>query len=310
MADISYHFLRPEWLLAWIPLVGLFIGLLRRQALPAAWQRVCDSHLLPYVLQTGSTRSYVAALIYLFISLSCLIISLSGPAWRKNPVPSWQFIQPHVIVLSMANNMLETDLSPNRLTWAKFKLHDILTGAEKGQFALLAFTEEPFLVAPLTDDAKTIDALLPSLSPNIMPVSGYQLASALQEAERLIQAAGYPEGHILVVTATPPDSASVMTAQQLSSRHIATSVVPVTAEKSTQALFAKLAEAGKGQVFSVNDDKAALLAWVNRHRAAKYQLNQLDKVPVWQDDGRWFLIPALLFLLPVFRRGWLSRVFT
>ena len=50
MSMNAFHFLRPEWLLALIPL-ALALGLMyRRKGLAGNWRSVCDPALLPYLM--------------------------------------------------------------------------------------------------------------------------------------------------------------------------------------------------------------------------------------------------------------------
>src|SRR5262249_40593683 len=162
----------PWWLLAALPLLGLLWSLWRQSPRVLAWAAVCDRHLLEYLMQSKGQGRRHLALLSLFISGLCMCISLAGPTWSRLPVPLFKQIQPRVLVLDMSNAMLENDLTPDRLTRAKFKLHDLFKRRDIGQFGLVVYTGEPFVVSPLTDDARTIDSLLSSLSPDIMPVEG------------------------------------------------------------------------------------------------------------------------------------------
>lgn len=305
----EFHFLRPWWLLMIIPLSGLFWSLLRQKPRLEAWAAVCDSHLLERLIQAkGQGRRY-SAISLLFISALCMIIGIAGPTWSRLPVPSYRQIQPRVLVLDMSDAMLAQDLTPDRLTRAKFKLHDLFKRRDVGQFGLVVYTGEPFVVSPLTDDAHTIDSLLASLSPDIMPVEGQRLDSALEEAGQLISAAGYKQGQILVLTGEAPGAAAIDRAKVLAAKQIYTSVMPVIANKVTNPLFEKLAAAGQGQLLFFSDTSADLDQWLKSPIGEEqYWRSKESDIPMWRDEGRWFLIPALIFLLPVFRRGWLQRI--
>jgi len=64
--------------------------------------------------------------------------------------------------------MLADDLTPNRLTRAKYKLIDILGKQADGQMALIAYAGDAHTVSPLTDDPQTIEVLLPALTPDVL----------------------------------------------------------------------------------------------------------------------------------------------
>lgn len=305
----DFHFLRPWYLLLMLPLLGLAWKLWRQNPRLQSWSAICDPHLLAHLTQSTGGSKRRGALLCLFLSGFLMCISMAGPAWLRLPVPSYRAIQPRILVLDMSDNMLEQDLSPDRLTRAKFKLHDLFSRPDGGQFGLVVFTGEPFVVSPLTDDGNTIDSLLETLRPEIMPVGGQQLDTALKKAGELITQAGFSTGQILVLTATPPDSAAIAMAAQLYRDGISTSVMPVIAEKTLSSMFKPLATAGHGMLLPFADSRDDLETWLaTTSDTRQLSRSELNDIPLWRDEGRWFLLPALMFLLPVFRRGWLQRI--
>lgn len=305
----DFHFLRPWWLITIIPLTLLLILLWRQASTSQAWAAVCDSHLLKHLVHTKGQNRRHYALLLLFFSGLFMILGLTGPCWQRLPVPSYQQIQPRVLVLDMSTNMLMHDLSPDRLSRAKFKLHDLFKRRDIGQFGLVVYSGEPFVVSPLTDDAHTIDTLLSSLSPSILPVTGQRLDSALEEAGQLISNAGFKHGQVLVLTGEVPSLAAIETAKKLAHKQIATSVIPMLGSKSPNPLFQELAQAGKGQLLNFSDTSDDLDQWLKVSiNDMQFSQSKDNDIPLWRDEGRWFLLAALLFLLPAFRRGWLQRI--
>ncbi len=305
----DFHFLRPWWFLALIPMLGLVVAMWKHSPRLQGWAEICDERLLAHLIQKKGQNKRIQSVSTLFISLFFMILSLSGPTWHQYPVASYKPVMPQVVLLDMSESMLENDLTPDRLSRAKFKLHDVLSRKDVGQFGMLVFTGEPFVVSPLTDDGQTIDALLSSLTPEVMPVGGSNLVSALHEASQLIHQAGYNEGDILVLTADVPASKAIEKAQQLAGKGIYTSIMPMRAGKDLNPLFERFANAGKGQLLIYSPDSSDLNQWVSRNSHKQHvKLGKRDEIPVWRDEGRWLLIPALFFLLPAFRRGWLQRI--
>lgn len=302
----EFHFIRPLWLLALIPLLGLIWRLSRQIPMIAAFGEVCDSHLLPYLIETKGYSRRIVPRLLLLVSGVMMIISQAGPTWSRLPVPTYQQIQPRVVVLDMSKTMLVKDLSPERLTRAKFKLHDLLQHKDIGQCGLVVYAGESFVASPLTDDGQTIDALLSSLTQDVMPVEGQQLDSALEEAEKLIVQAGFHHGQILVLTASEPSTDAINMAKTLAKAGIETSIMPVMAQdKTISPQFQQLAHAGQGKLIPFTDTSVDLDEWLAYSKGSnKYTENKQHEVPEWRDQGRWFLIPALVLLLPVFRRGW------
>lgn len=301
------HLLRPLWLLALVPLIIFFSLLWRKQSRLQSWRGVCDAHLLPFLLTENTGHERQRALVLLFISMCCTIMMLSGPAWKKNPVPTYQTVHPVVVLADLSEEMQDTDVLPSRWKVAQFKLHDIFQSGEKAQYGLIAFTAQPFIVSPLTDDPNTIELLLRDLSPKIMPVGGYRLHLALKKAEQLTTQAGFLGGQILVITGETPGADTIREASRLREAGFQVSIMPMIAQ-AINPLFARFAQAGGGEVLPLASHRETLKHWMQHFKQAQYHLNHDVLVPIYRDDGRWFLIPALLFLWPVFRRGFLERI--
>jgi len=305
----DFHFLRPLWLIALIPLFIAGFLIWRKKQKLQSWQDVCDAHLLNELVQHKGGQNKRTLLILLISSGFFFIISLAGPAWKRIPLPAFKPIEPRVIVLNLSEDMLDTDLTPNRLDRAKFELQDLFQKKNNGQWGMIVYTGEPFVVSPLTEDGSTIAALLPSLSPDIMPIGGDNLDSALMEAAKLITQAGFHYGTILVMTATPPSINSIKAAKKMATKQIYTSVLPTIKGNSFNPLFRQLAQAGNGQLIKIRADSKDLQQWLNSApEKNEFTLSQFNNIPLWQDEGRWFLIPALLLFLPVFRRGSLQGI--
>lgn len=306
----AFHFLRPLWLLMFLPLLALVWSLFRPAHSTTAWSQACDPHLLPFLMQPKHLRQRLSSWVLLLSSAMLMIIALAGPTWSRLPVPSYHEIKPRVVVLDMSTAMLVTDLSPDRLSRAKFKLHDLFHHQGIGQWGLVVYTGEPFVVSPLTDDGQTIDALLSSLTPDVMPVGGSQLSSALEQAGQLITQAGFKQGQILVFAASPPSPEALSSAKILSEGGVHTSIVPVlNHDVFADPMFKKLAEAGEGELIPFTDTSADIEQWLAATSGQEDFTESPDnEIPEWRDEGRWFLIPSLVFLLPVFRRGWVQGI--
>lgn len=301
MRMVEFHFLRPGWWWALLPVIGFFWHVRQLPGLQA-WREVCDEHLLSYLIQKQVSGSSIRSLLPLFLCAFFLVLSLTGPTWTRLPVPLYKTIQPRVLVLDMSQSMAAADISPDRLGRAKFKLHDLFKSHDAGQWGLIVYSGEPFIVSPLTEDAQTIDALLPSLTLDIMPVAGNRLDLALDEARNMIRDAGFQQGQILVFTGELPSVSALSTAKKIRQDGIRTSIMPMVKEiQSSQ--FEQLAQQGQGQLLQFRDTTEDVNEWLSStHMAQKVSQTTQEDIPLWRDEGRWFLIPALCFLLPAFRR--------
>ena len=105
--------------------------------------------------------------------------------------------------------MFANDVKPSRVERARQKIADILRARKEGVTALVAYAGDGHAVVPLTDDTKTIENLLFSLSPEMMPVFGSNPNHALEIAYELFENAGILQGRILLITDGIDDISSV-----------------------------------------------------------------------------------------------------
>lgn len=198
MNTVEWEWLRPLWLWGFVPLICIFILWLRSGAGKSAWENVVDPQLQPYVIDgEAATKDYSP--LALFAGWALALLLLAGPVWEQQDVPVFQAQQAEMVVFDLSRSMLSDDIAPDRLTRARFKLADLLTQSKGRQIGLIGFAERPYVISPLTEDTGTIEAFLPSLGPDIMPVQGSRLDLAIDRAASLFEQAGVGQGHILFI---------------------------------------------------------------------------------------------------------------
>ncbi|MCX7115667.1 MAG: VWA domain-containing protein [Gammaproteobacteria bacterium] len=307
---LSLHLIRPWFLLGFIALGYLAWRLHKYCPLSAqtgllSW---CDQPLLAALMKQRPRASFAYHPLWIILmSLAWMLIAASGPAWKKLPIPLFSAQNtPKVVLFDLSQNMLAADVSPNRLQRALFVAHDLLSEPDATPIGLIAYTQEPFTVSPLTDDSHTITALLPSLNTSIAPIGGQDLRVALQAARALLTQAHFQTGAILVLTGSPPNEQAIDEASALADSGISVSILPIAQYPIASPLFQSFADSGAGKLLSLQQSQASLKQWLQftKHRQQDLK-SKKNHIARWEDEGRWFLIPALLCLLPVFRRGWL-----
>ena len=192
------HFIRPLFLLALPPLVLLCVygkQLLKNNH----WEHVISKEMLA-ALQVDHNKSSSRWRWILLMAWVIATFAIAGPTWEKTALPTIKNQKALVIALDLSPSMLAQDLSPDRLTRAKFKLIDILRTQSDGQVALIAYAGDAHTVSPLTDDPRTIESLLKALHPNIMPSAGSNTEQAIALAQKLLIDAQAPNGDILLIT--------------------------------------------------------------------------------------------------------------
>lgn len=302
---MSLHFLRPYYFLLFLPWVFIFVWLFRKKGTSSNLLKLCDAHLLKE-LTTTSLKTKRGILFSTFMSGFFMIVALAGPYQNHADLPLFHAKEPMAIALSLADDMMLTDLHPNRLTRIKFKLNDWFKTSFRGEVGLLLFTDEAFVASPLTEDGNTLSALLPEITSTVMPTHGNDPKKALEEASNMIKSAGYMYGKILLITSTVPDEKLLNKARLLQKEGFETSVLPVIADEQAMPFFAPLKDAGGGLLLSFKDPNALEKFASRRFHETLEEKNA--RFAGFNDKGAFFIFFALLFILPLAQRGALRGV--
>ncbi len=210
-----FHFVRPWWFIALLPLLGLLVRWSMNVRRQNQWRDQVDEALLPHLLvgQTLKASRWPVALLSVLWLLA--VTALAGPVWEKQPAPVFRGLQERVLIVDLSLSMNARDVKPSRLERIKQKLHDILDQTTDSQTALIVFSAVPYVVSPLTDDVQTIRAMLPSLSTDIVPVQGSRTSLALDKALDLLTQSKSKAGSVWLLTDSTPDTDATEAARQL-----------------------------------------------------------------------------------------------
>jgi Ca-activated chloride channel family protein len=312
------HFLRPLWLLGLLALPLLAWGWQSRRGKQSVWREAVDPHLLPHLLEARvSTQARTGRwLALLGLALAC--IAMAGPSWRRVEQPLWQTRAPLVVALDLSSATLAGDLPPSRLAQARAKIAQLLKDRQGGQVALVAYAEDAYTVAPLTDDVANIALFLDALDPDLMPEDGSRAGRAIAWSQRLLRQAGFDRGDILLLTGET-DADARDSAAQAATAGYRVSVLGMgsaagaafrrpdgsigQARLDPRSLQA-VARAGGGgyQVLTADSGDLDALGVLDPVQAGARSA-QGEKQATWLDEGYWLLPPLLLLAALAFRRG-------
>ena len=192
-----FHFLRPLWLLALVPVAVVLALLLHRQGTRKRWGNVIAPHLLAYLIV--APRRWMPNPAYLVAAgLALASVALAGPTWRREMPPFVEDKAPLMIALAVATSMATPDVAPSRLERAKQKISDLMAARTGARTGLIAYAGSAHLVMPMTDDSGVIRPFLAALSPTMMPADGHNVVAAVALAASTL-AADQSAGTILVV---------------------------------------------------------------------------------------------------------------
>ena len=331
----DFHFLRPWWLVALPLLWALVAWLARQQNQLGNAAAFIDADLLPALrLDTAQTDGGNTAGLrpwpWLALAWTLAVLALAGPSWQHDTSAAYRAPAAWVLVLDLSPSMASPDLAPNRAARARYLLDDLLGVARDARVGMVAFSDEPYTVAPLTQDVATVRTLMPVLAPDLMPSPGDHLAPALEQAQKLLSASGARDRRIVVLSDGFDDPAAALrSAAALQQQGITLSVVGVGTAggaplRSADGSFAKdgqgqpqmarldsgllqqLASAGGGRYVD-SAQPAALLSDLQSDtpRPGEAVAAQGQGVAHWRDAGAYLLPMVLLLAALLARRRWL-----
>ena len=195
----QFHFIRPQWLwcLLLVPIISVLMWRVKNSA--NQWQSLISKELLTHLIVGENKSTKAWPIILLGVAMSLSIIAIAGPSWLKLAQPQYVNQQPVVMLVDLSPSMLVEDVKPSRLAKMRFKMIDFLKAREQGLTAMVVYAGDAHVLAPLSDDNKTLISLVPTLSPNVMPVSGSLVEEGVALAISLIEDQGYKTGDLSLI---------------------------------------------------------------------------------------------------------------
>jgi Ca-activated chloride channel family protein len=201
MAWLSdFHFLRPVWFFAIIPLGWLAYKLWQKKFQQTGFETHISHELLQHLTLKSAQRQSHYPLIGLLFAWVIAVAALAGPTWEKLPQAVFESESAVVILLDLSPSMMARDIKPSRIIRAHLKIQDLLRQRKDGLTALIVYAGEAYTVTPFTDDSRTISNLLATLIPGILPLPGSNPEMAVELATDLIQSSRVTKASILLLT--------------------------------------------------------------------------------------------------------------
>ncbi len=305
---VTIELLRPAWLLALAPLALLLAKLAQRQHDTGGWRAVVAPHLLPDVTIPGSPSARRLALGLAGAGLVAAVIALAGPALPQTAELAYRSGAARVFVIDLSPAMSAGAGGDRRIERVRLKLLALLQAAAPGQTALIAYAEEPYLVAPPTTDAATVALLVPELAREIVPLAGDRPERALQMAADVLERSGGRGGDVIWLTSNrEPSSTVAKAALELAERNLRLSVLdgadPSAASQPAAAALRRAAEATGGVYLALRTDGDDVRRLAARLDGGEAAIAAAHRVARPREIGVW-LLPLLLPLAALaFRRG-------
>lgn len=293
---MSLTLLRPEWLLALLPLALAARLFWSRRSGIGAWEAIADPALLGAMTALGhveraqSRRPFFAA----FAAMALAVVALAGPAMERRDAPSFRNLDGVLFVVDASASVTEDARWPQMLTMGRFGLSAL--GSRPG--GLIVYAGDAYSAIDMTHDHLQLGQTLSLIAPDTVPDKGSRPERGLELAASLLRQAEVIAGDVVLFT----DGAGLGS----NSRNAALEIARLGARLSVVTPVAGAAaighaEAGAGRVFTLEETEA-LGDWLSDDARRRLERRSFPLL-IWADFGRYVLILALLPLLLLFRRA-------
>lgn len=302
----DFTLLRPWWLLALLPCWALAWTVARTpRAAFGNWTGVVDADLLPHLVDPAHTGRRGAVRILIAVGLTLTIIALAGPALEGRTDVALRSDAMRVLVADLSPALEDAHDGASLVEALQVELLDLLARMPEGQTALIAYADEPYLLAPPTTDSATLRMLVTELAPDALPVAGDRPERALRMAANLLARNGAATRDVLWLSTGGAASApSLQTVAELQAEAVRVSLLRLGAENDARGALhdAILASGGLDLARRTDDhDVSALLAHLDRASTLRQERIPTRSTP--RELGPWLLALLLPLAALAFRRG-------
>jgi Ca-activated chloride channel family protein len=299
----QFRFLRPSLLILLIVPLLFGIRFFKNGTSAGSWEKICDPTLLNFLLIKGRKTVWKLCRILFVTALTVGILAAAGPSWRQTDQKVLATVNPTMFLLSLSSDMQQDDVTPTRLERAKIELSDVLKSVSGGETGLIVYSDEPFIISPLSNDPALIENLSQAVDFDIMPSNGDRTDRAVDLAVERIKSAGFSSGQIVILAS----EAGMSSAQTLEAvrkavnADITVSVIDLNATPSDE--LKNTARKGNGVYAPFAASAPQKIADFINH-AAQDDFRESEKMTqARQDDGYGLVFVVMACLLPLFRRG-------
>ncbi|MGR5168708.1 VWA domain-containing protein [Vibrio astriarenae] len=289
----EFHFIRPWFLLLFIPLALLLMVIKQTQKeqkkLPIA------DHLLPYLHTGAHQKRWFAPRQVLPFCLALMIVIIAGPTWQPEPDSHAKNQSPLIFVMDLSRSMGESDIAPSRLENSKLKIAELLEVKTDGLIGAHVYAGSAHMLIPPTEDREVLELYLSALSTNLVPRQGKNLEAVLtQLAEQ------YSENTIpasIVVVTDSLDNSAIQALDHFNDQYNHQLLIWKFGYNETMSPPSGIRML---QNTADNSDVTTIMRWINSFS----YFDPFDEDIEWQEAGFYLVIPTLLLSLLWFRRGW------
>ncbi|WP_029905401.1 VWA domain-containing protein [Prevotella sp. 10(H)] len=332
-----FKFGNPEYLYLFfaIPvfIIGfIFLNIRKRKSVEKLGTLALVKRMMP---ELSLKRSYLKFWIVL-IAIGFGIVVLARPQFGTKVEKVDKKGIELVIAIDVSNSMMAEDIKPSRLAKAKQMLTRIIDERRDDKVAIVVFAGEAFIQLPLTPDNQSAKLFLETIDPNLVPVQGTAIGSAIDismscfsndsdidkaivlitdgeghegNAEEAAARAAEKGVHVNVVGIGTNQGAMIPVSEGSTNVKRDTQGQPVVT-KLNEEMCRQIAKAGKGLYAHADNSNSALKSLQNE--LEKLQKKEIDGIAYSEYDEKfqifaWVMLGLLLLEICIFDKK--NRIF-
>ncbi len=285
-------------------------------------KKLGESNLVSQLIPYSSKRKRVIKVVLFMLGFCSLIVALCNLQTGSKLTEVKREGADIIVCLDVSNSMLAQDLSPNRLTRAKYALEKMIDGLQGDRLGLVIFAGEAYVQLPITIDYSAAKLFLESIGPGMVPVQGTNIEAAIEKAsESFSNDEGKNRAIILITDGENHSSEAVAAAEKAGKNGIMINTIGIGSEKGVPIPLIENGvikgyrkdKEGQTVITKLNSDVLKLIAgkangvYVQASNAdiglnaVLDKISELDKAQLenkmytdYEDQFQWFLGLALI----------------
>ena len=169
------------YLLVLIPLLALIRFFMIRQQ-KKRLRKFGDLELVRQLMPDVSRFRPMVKVYLLLAALALLIVVLARPQLGTKISHEKRTGIETIICMDISNSMLAEDVTPSRLDRAKMMVENLVDHFTNDKIGLIVFAGDAFVQLPITSDYVSAKMFLSSITPDMIPTQGTDIAAAITMA--------------------------------------------------------------------------------------------------------------------------------
>ncbi|MDR2038425.1 MAG: VWA domain-containing protein [Bacteroidales bacterium] len=196
-----FQFSHPEYLYALtLVLLFTFLFIWTSYARKKRIRRFGEVELVNRLTPDASTKKPLLKFILLMIAFCFFVIGAAGPKFGTKLQEQKRNGSDIIIALDVSNSMMAEDIQPNRLERAKQAVSRLIDRLGENKIGLIVFAGEAYTQLPITTDYVSAKMFLSTISPDIVPVQGTAIGTAINLAANSFSPTSDAGKAIVVIT--------------------------------------------------------------------------------------------------------------